>query len=496
MLQRSLTAKILIAIGLTVAVVIAVYTYFVIRVQSQWWHERSRAQTVINASLIHEYLNGVMLSDRHQEVQKFLEGLRDSGEISRGRIVKPDGAVVFSTQTQEVNRATITIPEGLFGDDRIVHGNRVENGHRFDIVMRPVGNLASCRRCHGDTKQIGAIVVERSLAPAEANIAGNRNLLIMYGLLMFLLVSVVLWLLIVRLITQPIGDLLQNMRQVQAGNLNTHADVNSRDEVGELAAGFNAMIESLDRAKVELQQSHEKQIQQADKLASIGELSASIAHEIRNPLAGISAAVEVISESHQTNGATSEVVTEIRHQINRLNNTLRDLLDFARQREPEIVPCDIANIVRPMLALVRPDARKQHIKITETIADNLPPVCADLTQLQQAVLNILLNAVQAMPDGGDLTIATSHLPDKRRVAIQVRDTGPGIPADLQAKIFSPFFTTKHRGTGLGLAITRNIIEKHGGHIRVETQPGHGATFTLELAQCKDSAFQSPVNPRN
>lgn len=495
MLQRSLTAKILIAIGLTVAVVIAVYTYFVIRVQSQWWHERSRAQTVINASLIHEYLNGVMLSDRHQEVQKFLENLHDSGEISRGRIIKPDGAVVFSTQTQEVGCATVTVPKELFGDDRIVQGDRVDDGQRYDIVMRPVENIVSCRRCHGDTKQIGAIVVERSLAPAEANIASNRNLLIMYGLLMFLLVSVVLWLLIVRLITQPVGDLLQNMRQVQAGNLNTHAEVASRDEVGELAAGFNAMVESLDRAQLELQQSHEKQIQQADKLASIGELSASIAHEIRNPLAGISAAVEVLSESHTSNGATGEVVTEIRHQINRLNNTLRDLLDFARQREPEIVPCDVANIIRPMLALVRPDAHKQHITITESIADNLPPVCADLAQLQQAVLNILLNAVQAMPEGGDLTVTAAHLADTRRVAVQIRDTGSGISAELQAKIFSPFFTTKHRGTGLGLAITRNIIEKHGGRIRVESKPGAGAVFTLELAPCTESAIQQ-FNPRN
>jgi len=114
MFRRNLTSKILLAVGVTVAVVIAIYTYFVIRVQSAWWHERTQAQNLIATSLIHEYLNGVMLSDRHEEVQGFLEKLKASDEIWRGRLIKPDGTVVFSTDTQEVQRAVMTVPAGLF----------------------------------------------------------------------------------------------------------------------------------------------------------------------------------------------------------------------------------------------------------------------------------------------------------------------------------------------------------------------------------------------
>jgi two-component system, NtrC family, sensor kinase len=487
MFRRNLTAKMLIAVGVTVAVVISIYTYFVIRVQSAWWHERTQAQNVIAASLIHEYLNGVMLSDRHEEVQGFLLKMKGSDEIWRGRLIKPDGTIVFSTDTQEVRRATMTVPPELFAENRVLEGTRVENGQRLSVVMRPVLNSPSCQRCHeANTVAIGAIIVEKSLAPAEASVASNRNLLIVYGIVIFVLVGIVLWLLIVRLVTQPVSNVLEQMRKVQTGDLGARATAETRDEVGELAVGFNAMVQSLDNATRELEESHEKQIQQAGKLASIGELASGIAHEIRNPLAGIGAAVEVLAEENNLNGQRTEIVAEIRRQITRLNRTLHDLLEFARLRDPEITPCDVHGFIRPMLTLVRPDAQKFHVNIEERFAADLPNIFADAGQMEQALLNILLNGVQAMPNGGTLTVSTEPHPRDGGgiVRIKIQDTGVGIERQHLAKIFSPFFTTKHRGTGLGLSITRTIIEKHHGTIAVDSEPGKGTTFTLELAACK------------
>ena len=491
MFKRNLTAKILIAVGVTVAVVISIYTYFVIRVQSAWWHERTQAQNVIAASFIHEYLNGVMLSDRHAEVQGFILKMKNSDEIWRARLIKPDGTVVFSTDTQEVQRAMMTVPPELFTENQVLQGTRVENGQQLSVVMRPVLNSESCHRCH-DPKSaaIGAIVVEKSLAPAEASVASNRNLLIVYGLVIFVLVGIVLWLLIVRLVTQPVSNVLEQMRRVQTGDLNARAAAEAEDEVGELASGFNAMVQSLGDATRELEESHQKQIQQAGKLASIGELASGIAHEIRNPLAGIGAAVEVLAEENNLNGQRTEIVAEIRQQITRLNRTLHDLLEFARLRDPEIAPCDVHGFIRPMLALVRPDAQKFHITIEERFETDLPHVYADAGQMQQALLNILLNGVQAMAGGGTLTVSTESTQRGGIgiVRIKVRDTGVGIARQHLAKIFSPFFTTKHRGTGLGLSITRTIIEKHRGTIAVDSEPGKGTTFTVELAACTPETF--------
>jgi len=491
MFRRNLTAKILIAVGVTVAMVISIYTYFVIRVQSAWWHERTQAQNVIAASFVHEYLSGVMLSDRHEEVQGFLLKMKNSDEIWRARLIKPDGTVVFSTDTQEVHRATMTVPPELFTENQVLQGTRVENGQQLSVVMRPVLNSENCQRCH-DPKSpaIGAIVIEKSLAPAEASVASNRNLLIVYGVVIFVLVGIVLWLLIVRLVTQPVSNVLEQMRRVQTGDLNARAAAETQDEVGELASGFNAMVQSLDNATRELEESHQKQIQQASKLATIGELASGIAHEIRNPLAGIGAAVEVLAEENNLNGQRTEIVAEIRSQITRLNRTLHDLLEFARLRDPEIAPCDVCGFIRPMIALVRPDAQKFHVTIEERFEADLPHTCADAGQMQQALLNILLNGVQAMPDGGTLTVSTESAQREGNdiVRIKVRDTGVGIARPHLTKIFTPFFTTKHRGTGLGLSITRTIIEKHRGTITVDSEFGKGTTFTLELTACKPEAF--------
>ena len=489
MFRRSLTAKILIAVGITFAVVIAIYTFFVIRMQSTWWHERTQAQNLITATMVHEYLNGVMLSDRHTEMHGFLQQLKQSKEILRGRLIKRDGMIAFSTETQEVGRARLDVPPELFTEHNILYGERFEHGKRVTVVMRPVTNLSSCRRCHGNEDAIGAIVLDKSLATAEASIATNRNLLIAYGIVIFILVSIVLWLLLVRLVSQPVSELLGQMSRVGQGDLKARADYRRGDEIGQLAGGFNAMVINLETTTDQLHASHQKQIQQAGKLASIGELASGIAHEIRNPLAGIGAAVEVLAENQKGDAQFQEIAGEIRRQVNRLNTTLRDLLDFSRQREPEIVPCNICDIVKPMVALVRPDMQKHHIALVEQCPADLPFMCGDEPQVQQAVLNVLLNAIQAMPDGGTLTLS-AEVVDKtlkpghpRTLRLTVQDTGVGISAENRERIFSPFFTTKHRGTGLGLAITRTIMEKHNGKIFVESEPGRGTKFILEFPVC-------------
>lgn len=466
------------------AAVIAIYTYFVHRVQSEWWRERTQAQNVITAALVHEYLAGVMLSDRHQEVLHFLQELQDKNEIWRGRVIDINGNIIFSTATQEMKRATLATPPELFKGKRLLHGVHAEDGQQLAVAMSPIQNRASCAKCHDAQQELlGAIVLERSLEPAVSTVARNRNLLLLYGALILVIVSVVVWLLILRLVAQPVHNVLTQMERVRAGDLTARVPAQSHDEIGRLTDGFNTMVESLQNTTEELHESHTRQIQQAGKLASIGELASGIAHEIRNPLAGIGAAVEVLAE--KSSEQDREIVGEIRLQIQRLNATLRGLLDFSRPREPEIVPCHVCDLVKPMLALARPDAQKTNVQIVTDCADELPPICADPQQLQQAILNVLLNAIQAMPHGGTLTVCGEVLEKSgQTLRLTIRDTGVGIPPENRERIFSPFFTTKHRGTGLGLAISRSIVEKNGGVIAVESEVGRGTAVFMEFPVCK------------
>jgi len=215
MFRHSLTAKILLALGVTVAAVIAIYTSFVIRTQSAWWHEHLLAQGHTCVTMVDEYLKGVMLSEHHEEVVHFLSQLKKSREIQTGRIVGRDGQIKFSTEPGEIHQAPWPVPAELYQADRMLPDTRVTAGGRVAVLLAPVRNDASCRRCHHSTApHLGAIVLEKSLAPIEASIATNRNLLILYGLVIFALVSAVLWLLIVRLVSRPVDQLVGQMRRV------------------------------------------------------------------------------------------------------------------------------------------------------------------------------------------------------------------------------------------------------------------------------------------
>ncbi|RPI11338.1 MAG: histidine kinase, partial [Zetaproteobacteria bacterium] len=229
----------------------------------------------------------------------------------------------------------------------------------------------------------------------------------------------------------------------------------------------------------------------AERLATLGELAASLAHEIKNPLAGIAGAVRVMADELPASDQRKEIMEEILDQVHRLDKTVHDLLAFARPATPALAPCDLHRVLDRVLVLLAQDPAAMTVRIVRVYHSGLPPVHADAKQLGQVFLNLLLNAVQAMPDGGRITLRTAlrgvngadgdgAASEARAVEVRFSDTGPGIPAPLVSEVFTPFFTTKPRGAGLGLSICRRIVEDHGGRIEVESPPGQGATFRVVL----------------
>jgi signal transduction histidine kinase len=219
----------------------------------------------------------------------------------------------------------------------------------------------------------------------------------------------------------------------------------------------------------------EEQLRRADRLSALGELSAGLAHEIRNPLGSIRGTAEILQDGIPPGDPRAEFAQILVREVDRLNRVVRDFLDFARPAEPDRGPLDLNDLLRDVLALTRQQAVKQGIELKLT-AGAIPPVAARGEQLRQAFLNLVLNAMQAMPHGGTLQVATEPRDDL--VLVRFQDTGVGIPAEHLARIFNPFFTTRQEGTGLGLAITHRIVQGHSGRIDVTSRPGAGTTFTL------------------
>lgn len=224
----------------------------------------------------------------------------------------------------------------------------------------------------------------------------------------------------------------------------------------------------------ELQDSFE-QVKRADRLSAIGQLAAGLAHEIRNPLASIDGAAEVLDAAGDQPDLRRETVGIIRKECSRLNRLLTNLLDFARPRHPDWRDVDLSRVLRTVLDLVSHSAGKG-IRFHTEISADVPRLLGDEEQLTQVILNLALNAAQAMPGGGDVWLTSRAGNDG--ILIEIRDQGPGIPAEHIDKIFDPFFTTKAAGTGLGLSVVHQIVTQHGGTVSVATNPGQGTTFGL------------------
>ena len=276
--------------------------------------------------------------------------------------------------------------------------------------------------------------------------------------------------------TRPVQELLTATRQLKKGDLSYQID-GLKDEFGEVAESFNEMAKAL--------RDDSLRMQWAEQLVVLGEMAGGLAHEIKNPLAGIKASMEVLSMDTTLPEENRDVLQKGVEQIKRIEVLLKGLLNFARPPKPHFMVVDVNSVLDSTigLALRHPQFAAKDSKLITVIKDydgHLPRTMADPQQLEQVFLNLLLNAADAMPDGGMITVKTSLPESGRSLHIQIVDTGDGIDEAVVDKIFQPFFTTKPHGTGLGLAITKRLIEQHGGSINVKNNHAKGVAFMITL----------------
>jgi signal transduction histidine kinase len=238
------------------------------------------------------------------------------------------------------------------------------------------------------------------------------------------------------------------------------------------------MEEKIQKTTADLRKT-EAQLIRSDKLAALGQLAAGIAHEIRNPLTSINILIHSLTENYLAGDSHREDLKVIEEEINRINEIVDQFLRFAKPAPPLFAKAEVLPIFEETLQLLRPQIEKHRIHVQKEFQP-LPPILMDREQMKQAILNLLLNAVQAMPTGGQLALK-GHAPEGNRwVQLSIRDSGVGIPAEDINKLFDPFFSTKEGGVGLGLSITHRIIDQHDGKIEVESAPGKGTLFTIWL----------------
>ena len=408
------------------------------------------------------------------ETQEWLEAIVETGFIHQAEKVKEayGAEVMVVSSDNTVNHTTLSGDWAGFAEDMklnevrkrikeskldFVSQNVMVNGKHYKVIYHP----QAYDRLYCLMRPIDRI------ADAKRDIT-----LLMFGIaaVVILLVALISHL-IGRNLTNPIKDLVQFTRKVAGGNLNEQCEVKTHDEIGDLARAFNQMTQDLRNSRNELIG--------AERLATAGKMAASFAHEIRNPLSSMQMLAQMLMRKEDLPEARrKQSMQYILEEIERIDVIVKGFMDFARPASLNPAPHDLNQVLQEVLDLMEANLNHHQIALLKKFAPNLAPVSLDRDKLKQAVMNIVLNAMDAMPEGGTLEIVTLQGADK--VRIDVMDTGIGIPPEDLNQLFEPFFTTKSQGTGLGLVNAKRVLEQHGGDIQGKSVVGQGTTISLWL----------------
>ncbi len=345
---------------------------------------------------------------------------------------------------------------------------RYEEDHAFQMGSGLIDEVDSITR-------MANVKLEQRTRAAFQDIRSTKAMLyVLIGVVPLAAIS--LSALFIRGFTRPVGELLTATRRLKSRDLEYRIR-DMPDEFGEVAASFNEMAQALREDRTRMQW--------AEQLVVLGQMAGGLAHEIKNPLAGIKATMDVLSGDPAISRENRFLVYKVVEQIVRIDSLMKSILNFARPPKPNMMLVDLNSIFDATIALAErhPAFRARsgrEVTVLKDFDQHLPDTLGDPMQLQQVFLNLLLNAADAMPDGGIVTIVTGYDHSERKLQARVTDTGKGIDEAIKGKIFQPFFTTKSNGTGLGLAIIKGLVEQHGGSISVENNDGPGASFSITL----------------
>jgi two-component system NtrC family sensor kinase len=523
-LPGSLGFRLLAPLLATVGAVLAVYAVLSLGSIEEDYLRLLRADVERSSRLINRATHDGMLLNRKEEVQTTIERLAEAPEIAAIRIYDNLGTIAMSAQKEEIGRRIQLDSEtcrschqdGRTRDAAVLeHASpaRVDVGadvvrHLSVIENEPTCATALCHAHPSDQRVLGVLDLEMSMAPLEAAVATAQRQVFWTTLILIVIVGTVVALFFRYLVERPVRQLYQGTLRIADGDLETRIEVPGRHELARLAGAFNQMAADLSAARQELTQwsqkleekviekteelrRAERQVLHMEKMASLGQLSATVAHEINNPISGMLTYARLVKRELQQQPLDPAVRDEltgnlsvIERECSRCGAIVQNLLLFSRRTGAAMAPVDLNEVVERSLMLVKHHLQLKGVQLHSELLSGNRQIVADAGQLQQALVALLVNAVEAMSgleEGeGRLTVRLSGSDDE--VRIDIGDTGVGIPDEVLPKIFEPFFSTKEaeKGVGLGLAVVYGIVQRHGGQIEVDSKVGRGTVFHLRL----------------
>jgi two-component system NtrC family sensor kinase len=512
----------LVLLGLSMALTFGLLGHLNIHLHRRHLERAAEAEAVRMSSVIVRNTSYYMLRNQRDGLYHIITDLANEPGVLRIRIINEQGRISFSSDTGEIGQAV----EGeLWGDSegggssgrfiamdtgkQAIRTYRLADGERAMAVLNPIANASQCSsaECHAHpatTKTLGFLDMNVSLLTTDANLAESRQLVWLYTILAISGVAILSASFVRHVLHGPLTELMKGTEHIGAGELGYQIHLEGqRSELTELASSFNTMSHQLQEARNEINAwanslkdrveektreltGAQEEMSRVERMASIGKLAAVVAHEINNPLAGILTYAKLLKKrAWQEPGADCEgieMLDLIESESRRCGEIVRNLMTFGRPSSMNYEPADLNSVIDRCVRLVKHQLELKNIECHTHLASDLTAVRCDPGQIEQVLLALVMNAIDAMPNGGTLTLGTCKAPQSSDVQVEVRDDGVGMPAEILKNMFEPFFTTKERGRGLGLglAISRRIVEHHQGHIDVKSELGRGTSFTITL----------------
>jgi two-component system NtrC family sensor kinase len=548
-LTHNLSAKLNLLLLGAMVVIFALLGYVNVRLHRQHLEQTTLLSAERISDVIKQSTTDYMLRNDRGGLYRTIQTMADEPGMEKIRIIDQEGRIDYTTDTSEQNHVVDKSAEACYGchaqSQPLARLNRPDRfriyrnaaGTRVLGIITPIENRPACSNaaCHAhpaDQQILGVLDTNLSLARADVQLAQSSRRMVVYTACALLLIVCVSWFFIWRVVGRPVKALERGTERLAAGELGYQIDVRSKDEIGDLAHSFNEMSTQLqaehnqylawtqtlearvEQKTTELKRAHEHALH-TEKMASIGKMAAVLAHEINNPLSGILTYSKLLRKWMERDWSGDRIRDarneDARHQeirdaldliaseSRRCGDLVRNLLTFSRTTPMNLQPTNLNQVIERSLRLVQHQLDLAGIHVEPQLDPNLPQVQCDAAQIEQVLLALIVNAIDAMPQGGNLWLNTSCDPKADQIRIVVRDDGTGIPADILPRLFEPFLTTKEtgRGVGLGLAISRSILERHSGTIEVQSELGRGTTFTLTLpAQDSPTAARAGAPAQN
>ncbi len=485
----NLRNKIILHVGVIGILTALFLHYFCTQTQKNIIRTMSRKKSELVTNTIQGSISEAMSKGKSDEVQTIIENISRTQDIQRIRILTPEGKILRSTSDQETGldideKSKKTLQAFLESGEAKSEfpTKRQPSFQQYGLIL----NTQDCHSCHEPQIELnGVLEVSLDHSPVTSILKRNKIRGIFISLTALALLTYIILRLFEKLINRPLFRLKTRMRELEDGDLKSQVPVVKADEIGGLAASFNTMITKVEEANTRIEELHAQRMEKAEHLASLGEIAAGLAHEIKNPIAGIKGALEIINKRTDGADTNKEVFKEMLVQIDRIHQIIKDLMLYAKPKELNIRPVSLEESIENAIRLAKLQVKNKEIEFSFQNRDKIPPVQVDGDKIQEVLLNLMLNSIGAVETKGNISVGL-FTPDEKTLKITVSDDGRGIREDHVTQIFQPFFTTKSEGTGLGLSICQKIIAAHSGTIDVKSHVGQGTTFTIFLPRHSSS----------